>query len=135
MKAQVLEIDSEKRRLRLGMKQLVPTSLDEYIAEHKEGDLVTGRMMDVSSGRARVELGEGITGTCKLSSEAPEKAEKAADPKVDLSSLTSMLQSKWKGGGQSGGSNRQEAPRSGQIRSFRILKLDAAAKRIELELV
>ena len=34
VKAQVLEIDSEKRRLRLGMKQLVPTSLDEYIAEH-----------------------------------------------------------------------------------------------------
>jgi small subunit ribosomal protein S1 len=135
VKAQVLEIDSEKRRLRLGMKQLVPTSLDEYIAEHKEGDVVTGRMIDVSSGRARVELGEGITGTCKLASEAPEKAEKEADPKVDLSSLSSMLQSKWKGGGQSSGSNRREAPRSGQIRSFRILKLDAAAKRIELELV
>ena len=45
-----------------------------------------------------------------------------------------MLQSKWKGGGQSSGSNRREAPRSGQIRSFRITKLDATAKRIELEL-
>src|SRR5207248_1890447 len=43
IKAQVLEIDTEKRRLRLGMKQLIPTSLDEYIAEHKEGDAVTGR--------------------------------------------------------------------------------------------
>ena len=96
VKAQVLEIDSEKRRLRLGMKQLVPTSLDEYIAEHKEGDVVTGRMIDISGGRARVELGEGISGTCKLAAEAPEKAEKAADPKVDLSSLSSMLQSKWK---------------------------------------
>ena len=29
------------------MKQLVPTSLDEYIAEHKEGDVVTGRMTEV----------------------------------------------------------------------------------------
>ena len=38
VKAQVLEVDTEKRRLRLGMKQLVPTSLDEYIAEHKEGE-------------------------------------------------------------------------------------------------
>ncbi|MEI9971070.1 MAG: S1 RNA-binding domain-containing protein [Ignavibacteriota bacterium] len=134
VKAQVLEIDTDKRRLRLGMKQLVPTSLDEYIAEHKEGDVVTGRMMDVSSGRARVELGEGIVGSCKLASEAPEKTEQAADPKVDLSSLSSMLQSKWKGG-QSGASNRREAPRSGQIRSFRIVKLDAAAKRIDLEMV
>jgi small subunit ribosomal protein S1 len=133
VKAQVLEIDSEKRRLRLGMKQLVPTSLDEYIAEHKEGDVVTGRMIDVSGGRARVELGEGISGTCRLSAEAPEQAEKAADPKVDLSSLSSMLQSKWKGG-QTSGPKRSEAPRSGQIRSFRIVKLDAASKKIELEL-
>ncbi len=62
VKAQVLEIDHEKRRIRLGMKQLVPTSLDEYITEHKEGDLVTGRMMDVSGGGASVELGEGILG-------------------------------------------------------------------------
>ena len=134
VKAQVLEIDSEKRRLRLGMKQLVTTSLDEYIAEHKEGDVVTGRMTDVSGNRARVELGEGISAHCKLVSEAPEKEEKAADPKVDLSSLSSMLQSKWKGG-QGGGSARKEAPRSGQIRSFRIVKLDAAGKRIDLELI
>ena len=134
VKAQVLEIDSEKRRLRLGMKQLVPTSLDEYIAEHKEGNIVTGRMTDVSGGRARVELGEGISAFCRLSGEAPEKAEKAADPKVDLSSLTSMLQTKWKGG-QGSGAARREAPRSGQIRSFRIVKLYAAGKRIDLELV
>ena len=40
VKAQVLELDLEKRRLRLGMKQLVPTRLDEYIAEHKAGDVV-----------------------------------------------------------------------------------------------
>src|SRR5205814_8550202 len=53
IKAQVLEIDTEKRRLRLGMKQLIPTSLDEYIAEHKEGDAVTGRMTDISGGRAK----------------------------------------------------------------------------------
>ncbi len=67
VKAQVLECDLEKRRLRLGMKQLVPTSLDEYIAEHQEGDVVTGRMTEVSGGRARVELGEGIQATCNLS--------------------------------------------------------------------
>jgi small subunit ribosomal protein S1 len=133
VKAQVLEIDAEKRRLRLGMKQLVPTGLDEYIAEHKPGDVVTGRMIDVSGGRARVELGEGISGSCKLAAESPEKAEKAGDPKVDVSSLSSMLQSKWKGA-QSGGSKRSEAPRSGQIRSFRIVKLEAASKKIELEL-
>ncbi len=32
VKAQVLAIDTEKRQLRLGIKQLVPSGLDEYIA-------------------------------------------------------------------------------------------------------
>jgi small subunit ribosomal protein S1 len=133
VKAQVLEIDGEKRRLRLGMKQLVPTSLDEYIAEHKEGDVVTGRMIDVSSGRARVELGEGIQATCRMG-EAPAAApeeEQSAASKADLSSLSSMLQAKWKGGQDKAA--RREPARAGQVRSFRIVKLDAAAKRIELE--
>src|SRR5438309_2621739 len=41
VKAQVLELDPEKRRLKLGIKQMVPTSIEEYIAEHKIGDTVT----------------------------------------------------------------------------------------------
>ena len=133
VRAQVLEVDTERRRLRLGMKQLIPTSVDEYIAEHKEGDVVTGRMTEVGSGRVRVELGEGIQAVCRLSAEPVEKEEKRADPKTDLSSLTSMLEAKWKGG-QATGTPRREPVRAGQIRSFRIVKLDAAGKRIELEL-
>src|ERR1700730_2420785 len=66
VKAQVLAVDKEKRQVRLGIKQLVPTSLDEYIAEHKEGDVVTGRMIEDSGEHARVELGEGIQGTCRI---------------------------------------------------------------------
>jgi small subunit ribosomal protein S1 len=133
VRAQVLEVDIERRRLRLGMKQLVPTSVDEYIAEHKEGGVVTGRMTEVGSGRARVELGEGIQAVCRLTAETSEQEEKPADPKADLSSLTSMLEAKWKGG-QATGAPRREPVRAGQIRSFRIVKLDAAAKKIELEL-
>ncbi|MGA2267431.1 MAG: 30S ribosomal protein S1 [Bryobacteraceae bacterium] len=133
VKAQVLEVDTEKRRLRLGMKQLIPTSLDEYIAEHKEGDSVTGRMTEVGSGQARVELGEGIQATCRLRAEAPEKEEKPAEAQTDLSSLTTMLEARWKGG-QAIGAPRREPVRAGQIRSFRIMRLDAAAKKIELEL-
>jgi small subunit ribosomal protein S1 len=133
VRAQVLEVDTERRRLRLGMKQLVPTSVDEYIAEHKDGDVVTGRMTEVSSGRARVELGEGIHAVCKLSAETLEKEEKPAQSKTDLSSLTSLLEAKWKGG-QATGATGREPVRAGQIRSFRIVKLDPAAKKIELEL-
>ena len=133
VKAQVLEVDLEKRRLRLGMKQLVPTSLDEYIAEHQVGNVVTGRMTEVSGGRARVELGEGIQASCKLSVEPAAEEDKPSSAKADLSSMSSMLAAKWKGG-QSGGAPKNEPPRAGQIRSFRIVKLDAPAKKIELEL-
>ena len=133
VKTQVLAIDKERRLLRLGMKQLVPTSLDEYIAEHKEGDVVTGRLIEVSDGRARVELGEGIQGTCPIVAERPGKEETRAEAKTDLSALSSMLKARWKGGA-AGGASKPEAIRAGQIRSFRIAKLDAVAKKIELEL-
>ncbi len=134
VKAQVLEIDAEKRRIRLGMKQLVPTSLDEYIAEHKEGDVVTGRMTDVSGGRAKVELGEGVHATCRLTADAPQREEQRQESKVDLSSLTSMLEAKWKGAAKGGGGLKPERARAGQVRSFRIVKLDPASKKIEVEL-
>ena len=50
----------------------------------------------------------------------------------DISSLSSMLQAKWKGGKAAG--PRREPARAGQIRSFRIVKMDPAGKKIELEL-
>jgi small subunit ribosomal protein S1 len=131
VKAQVLAIDLEKRQMRLGMKQLVPTGLDEYIAEHNTGDVVTGRLMDESGAQARVELGEGIHATCKMTTAAPVKSEAPKEVRADLSSLSSMLQARWKSG--SGGPIKAEPVRAGQVRSFRIVNLDRAAKKIELE--
>jgi small subunit ribosomal protein S1 len=135
VKAQVLEVDTAKRRVRLGMKQMVPSSLDEYIVEHKEGDVVTGRMVDVSGDWGRVELGEGVQGTCKLSAAPAVQEQKPAggSGKADLSSLSSMLQSRWKTG-DTAASKKPSGFQSGQIRSFRISRLDAASKKIELEL-
>ena len=131
VKAQVLSIDSEKRQLRLSIKKLVPTGLDEFIAEHKEGDVVTGRLLDESGERARVELGEGIIAHCRIPAQASK--ESVSQQKADLSSLTSMLQARWKGGTSSATPDRQ-ALKAGQIRSFRIAKLGGEAKLIELEL-
>ena len=133
VKALVLAIDLEKRQMRLGMKQLVPTGLDEYIAEHKEGDVVSGRLMDDSAGTSRAELGDGIYAACRASSASPAKVEAPKEVKADLSSLGSMLQARWKTG--SGGPPKAEPARAGQVRSFRITKLDAGTKKIEVELV
>jgi small subunit ribosomal protein S1 len=132
VKAQVIEFDSEKRRVKLGMKQLVPTSIEEYIAERREGDVVSGRVMEVSGGQARVELGEGIHGRCRIPAEAAAEKETQVGSKADLSSLSSLLQARWKG--VAGGLSKPEEVRAGQIRGFRVAKLDAAAKKIELEL-
>ncbi len=134
VKAQLLAVDAEKRQLRLGVKQLVPSGLDEYIAEHKVGDVVTGRMVDDSRGEARVELGEGIQASCRLTSESPQrKAEVQSSAKADLASLSSMLKERWKTGPAV--SSKAEPARAGQVRSFRITKLDPSNKKIELELV
>lgn len=133
VKAQVLAVDPEKRQIRLGMKQLVPTGLDEYVAEHKEGDVVTGRLVDDSGQQSRVELGEGIFAICKAEAATEAKGESSKTSKADLSSLSSMLQARWKTG--AGAPVKSEPARAGQVRSFRIAKLDRSAKKIDLELV
>jgi small subunit ribosomal protein S1 len=133
VQALVIAIDSEKRQMRLSMKQLVPTGIDEYLEEHKEGDEVTGRLMEDSGGQSRVELGDGIHATCKrATTPAAPKSEPKPEAKADLSSLSSMLQARWKSG--SSGTPKAEPARAGQVRSFRIVKLDRAAKKIEVEL-
>jgi small subunit ribosomal protein S1 len=134
VKAQVLDLDGAKRNVRLSIKQMVPSSLDEYITEHKEGDVVTGRVVQVTGGIARVELGEGVFAACRMVEDAPAKEEKAPAAKAaDLGSLSSMLQQRWKSGA-SPTAAKPDASSAGQIRSFRISKLDPAAKKIELEL-
>ena len=135
VKAQLLAIDPEKRQLRLGMKQLVPTGLDEFIAEHKMGDIITGRMMDQSGSESRVELGEGVQAVCRATAASRAQGEEkptALSPAADLASLSSMLKERWKSGAPAG-TSKTEPVRAGQVRSFRITRLDVASKTIEVE--
>jgi small subunit ribosomal protein S1 len=136
VKALVLAIDTEKRQIKLSMKQLVPTSIDEYIAEHKAGDVVSGRVMELSELIAVVELGEGIRAQFRVKADAAAvpAAEKQSEGKADLSSLSSLLSARWKGNAPEAVA-QPDALGAGQIRSFRIVKLDAATKKIEVELV
>jgi small subunit ribosomal protein S1 len=133
VKVKVLEVNKEKRQLRLSMKQLVPTGLDEYIAEHAEGDVVTGRLIEVTGESGAVELGEGIRARGKLVVEKTA-AEPLHAPGADLSSLSSMLAARWKSG-PAVAESKAEPVRTGQIRSFRITKLDLSDKKIEVQLI
>ena len=134
VKAKVLAIDTEKRQIKLSMKQTVPTGLDEFLAEHNEGETVSGRVVEQSSDLATIELGEGVRASCRIVANAPEVAEKPSDAKPDLSAFTSMLKARWKGGAAATVARPAEALYVGQVRSFRIVKLDREAGKIELEL-
>ena len=134
VKAQVLAIDAEKRQIKLSMKQLIPTDIDEYIAEHKPGDQVSGRVVEHSPSLTVVELGEGIRANCRVAANAGAAApEKKTEAKADLSSLSSMLKARWQGNSPAA-TTKAEPLAEDQIRTFRIVKLDAEAKKIEVEL-
>jgi small subunit ribosomal protein S1 len=135
VKAQVLAMDVEKRQVKLSMKQLIPTSIDEYIAEHKPGDTVSGRVVENSATQAVVEVGEGIRAICRAGAGAAQAPtpEASASAKVDLSSLSSMLKDRWKGNTKAPAA-KPDPLAEGQIRTFKIVSLDAEAKKIEVEL-
>ncbi|HWW22879.1 MAG TPA: 30S ribosomal protein S1 [Edaphobacter sp.] len=128
----VLEVDKEKRQLRLSIKQMVPTGLDDFLAEHKQGDTVTGRLVEVSGNTGTVELGEGVLAKCSITAQQTTDQQPSAEAKLDLSDLGSMLKARWKNGPAA--ETKTEATRAGQIRSFKITKLDQETKTIELQL-
>jgi small subunit ribosomal protein S1 len=96
----------------------------------------------VKGNRIAVELGEGVQAHFSIAAEE-RKPEQRSAPSVDVSALSSMLASKWKGsaGGSGGGAPaagdsgpKRDVPKLGQIRSFRITKLDAEKKKLDIEL-
>jgi small subunit ribosomal protein S1 len=136
VRAIVLEQDKERRRIRLGMKQLEPTSIDHFIAEHHVGDVITGRLAEVSGSRAKAELGEGVYAICRIGGAEPQAvapAAKSSGSRADLSSMTEMLSSKWKKGGGGSGPAGREQLKAGQVRSFRIVNIDTVKKSVEVE--
>jgi small subunit ribosomal protein S1 len=138
VQALVLAIDTEKRQMKLSIKQLIPTSIDEYIAEHKVGDTVSGRVVEVKGSALQVDLGDGIHAAGRIGKASEAKvavpAQEATEAgKPDLSQLSSMLKARWKGNAPA----PEAAPEplaEGQLRSFKIVKLDAEKKLIEVEL-
>ena len=133
VRSQVLAIDLEKRQIKLSMKQLIPTDLDEYLEEHSIGDVVSGRLLECTGDNAIVELGEGIRANCAVSVKAEPAASTHSEGKLDLSALTSMLSARWKG--ETNASGAQAEPlHVGQVRNFKIATIDRDTKQISLEL-
>jgi len=127
VKAQVLAIDKEKRQLS-GNEAVGPTGLDEYIVEHKWG--CRSPTPDGSSRDSARRIGEGIYASCRISINFSRR--NPAPKQSGLSSLTSMLQARWKGGAATSAPKPETV--SVTIRNFRTLSRSPDQK-IEVELV
>ncbi len=131
VRVKVLEIDREKRRLKLGMKQLEPTEKESFMSEKRVGETITGRVVAIRKNEAVVQIDEGVTGICPLKAEAGSKQGRGGSAAADLSSMTSMLEAAWKG---AGGARKPAAEplTAGSVHRFAIKKLSPAQGLIEL---
>jgi len=64
VKAVVLAIEPDKRRLSLGVKQLQPDIWETFFEQHHVGDVLHGKVLRVASFGAFVEIADGIEGLC-----------------------------------------------------------------------
>ena len=64
VKAVVLAIEPDKRRLSLGVKQMQPDVWETFFTKHRVGDIVHGKVLRVAAFGAFVEIAEGIEGLC-----------------------------------------------------------------------
>ncbi|MGB7190077.1 MAG: 30S ribosomal protein S1 [Acidobacteriaceae bacterium] len=67
VKAVVLGVEPENRRLSLGIKQLEPDVWDTFFAQHRVGDVVHGKVLRTAQFGAFVEIAEGVEGLCHIS--------------------------------------------------------------------
>ncbi|MDE0279661.1 MAG: 30S ribosomal protein S1 [Gammaproteobacteria bacterium] len=63
----VLDIDSDRRRISLGMKQCTPNPWEEFAALHKKGDVMTGKIRSITDFGVFIGVEGGIDGLVHLS--------------------------------------------------------------------
>ena len=101
--AVITAIDPENRRMSLSIKDLEPNAWNEFVATHKPGDLVKGKIARFASFGAFVELGDNLEGLCHISELSDERVAKPED-----------------------------AVQLGQEMEFRVLRIDDENKKIGL---
>ena len=103
VEAVITGIDPDNRRMSLSIKDLEPNAWNEFVATHKAGDVVKGKIARFASFGAFVELGDNLEGLCHISELADERIGKPEDS-VEI----------------------------GQEMDFKILRIDAENRKIGL---
>ncbi len=101
--AVITTIDPDNRRMSLSIKDLEPNAWNDFVAAHKPGDVVKGKIARFAGFGAFVELGDNLEGLCHISELSDERVSKPED-----------------------------AVQLGQEMEFRILRIDAENKKIGL---
>lgn len=76
VEAIVTGINVEGRRMSLSMKDLQPSTWDQFVADHKPGDVVRGKISRFANFGVFVELGDDLEGLCHISELSDERIEK-----------------------------------------------------------
>jgi len=118
IEARVLKVDSQNRRLSLGIKQ-VNDIWANWFAEHKIGEVLKGKVARTTDFGAFVELAEGIEGLCHVS-EIEERR-----PKGDRDNRDSKVK-----GSRAERVNAVLSP--GQSYDFKVLRLEPEQRKISL---
>jgi len=101
--AVITAIDPENRRMSLSIKDLEPNAWNDFVAAHKPGDVVRGKIARFASFGAFVELGDNLEGLCHISELSDERVNKPED-----------------------------AVQIGQELEFKVLRVDAENRKIGL---
>jgi small subunit ribosomal protein S1 len=75
----VTSIDRNGQRLSLSMKDLTPSAWEGFVATHRPGDVVRGKVSRFTNFGVFVELGEGLEGLCHISELSDERVERPED--------------------------------------------------------
>jgi small subunit ribosomal protein S1 len=111
VQAKVLRIDTDQRRLSLGVKQLNDIWAD-WLGQHQLNEIVRGRVARLSPFGAFVELAEGIEGLCHISEIEDRPGRGGAEKRREAKPVATL--------------------EPGQEYDFKIVKLDPVQQRVGL---
>ena len=79
VKVRVLDVDVEKERISLGIKQLAHDPFEQSLAKVKKGDVVTGTVAAITDGGIEVTLADGLPGFIRKAELSRDRSEQRPD--------------------------------------------------------
>ncbi|MEW6982735.1 30S ribosomal protein S1 [Colwelliaceae bacterium 6471] len=76
--AVVLQVDPERERISLGVKQAEDDPFNMYLTDNKKGAIVNGKVVEVDAKGAKIELAEGVEGYLRVADISRERIEDAS---------------------------------------------------------